>query len=89
MEAVKFVAEHCRNNGQFFLFETGQEPPIALKRLIEEIGLHNLAINLDPANLLLYGKANPVDSLDVFGKHVRGVHAKDGEYPTKAKYLGE
>lgn len=89
LEAVKFVAEHCRRNGQFFLFETGQETPITLKRLIEDIGLDNLGINLDPANLLLYGKANPVDALDVFGEYVRGVHAKDGEYPTNGKYLGE
>jgi sugar phosphate isomerase/epimerase len=89
LEAVKYVAEHCKNNGQFFLFETGQETPITLKRLIEDIGLDNLAINLDPANLLLYGKANPVDSLDIFGEYVRGVHAKDGDYPTNGKYLGE
>lgn len=89
LEAVKYVAEHCKNNNQYFLFETGQETPITLKRLIEDIGFDNLAINLDPANLLLYGKANPVDSLDIFGEYVRGVHAKDGEYPTNGKYLGE
>ena len=89
INAVRFIAQYCKNNGQYFLFETGQETPITLKRAIEDIGLDNLGINLDLANLLLYGKGNPIDALDVFGKYVRGVHAKDGEYPTTGKYLGE
>ena len=36
----------------------------------------------------MYGKANPIDALDVFGEYVMGVHAKDGKYPTRAKKLG-
>ena len=77
-----------RSNGQYFLFETGQETPVTLRRIIEDIGTGNLGINLDPANLILYGKANPVDALDVFGEYVRGVHGKDGLYPTNGKDLG-
>lgn len=87
--AIRDLAYHCKRNGQYLLFETGQETPITLKRVIEDVGTGNLGINLDPANLLLYGKANPCDALDVFGEYVRGVHAKDGEYPTTGKYLGE
>jgi sugar phosphate isomerase/epimerase len=36
----------------------------------------------------MYGKANPVDALDVFGAHIVGVHAKDGDYPTNGRELG-
>lgn len=36
----------------------------------------------------MYGKANPVDALDVIGSYVRGVHAKDGLYPTNGRELG-
>ncbi len=36
----------------------------------------------------MYGKANPIDALDVVGRYVRGVHAKDGEYPTDGYSLG-
>ncbi len=86
--AIREVAEHCKKNGQRFLFETGQETPVTLLRTFEEVGLDNLGINLDPANLLMYGKANPVDALDVFGKYVFDVHAKDGCYPTDGKNLG-
>ena len=88
VEAVKDIALHLKKNGQNFLFETGQETPITLKRLIERVNTGNLGLNLDPANLLLYGKANPVDALDVFGSYVMGVHAKDGNYPTTGDFLG-
>ena len=86
---IRDLAEYCKANGQYLLFETGQETPITLKRTIVEVGTGNLGINLDPANLLLYGKANPCDAVDIFGEYVRGVHAKDGEYPTNPAYLGE
>lgn len=86
--AIKVVAEHCAAQGVEFWFETGQETPVTLLRTIELVGTGNLGINLDPANLILYGMGNPVDALEVFGKYVRGVHAKDGLYPTTGSELG-
>ncbi len=87
--AVREVAEHCRELGLEFWFETGQETPVTMLRLIQEVGTGNLGVNLDPANLILYGKANPIDALDVFGEHVKNVHAKDGLYPTDPMRLGQ
>ena len=87
--SLRELVEYVRNNGQYFLFETGQETPVTLRRMIEDIGYDNLGINLDPANLILYGKANPIDALDVFGKYVRDIHGKDGCYPTDGKNLGQ
>jgi L-ribulose-5-phosphate 3-epimerase len=46
-------------------------------------------VNLDTANLILCGKGNPVDAMDVFGHLVRGVHAKDGLFPTGPRNFGE
>ena len=89
VEAVRTVAARCMQNGQYFLFETGQETPVTLLRTIGDVGLDNLGVNLDPANLILYGKANPVDALGVIGKYVRDVHAKDGCYPTDGRTLGQ
>lgn len=88
LSALKVVAGKCRENGQRFLFETGQETPVTLKRAIADIGLDNLGVNLDPANLIMYGKANPVDALDVLGEYVMGVHGKDALYPTDGRKLG-
>lgn len=86
--AVRQVAEHLKKNGQRLLFETGQETPVTMLRCFEKTGSDNLGVNLDTANLILYGKANPVDSLDVFGKYVMNIHAKDGLYPTDGHKLG-
>jgi L-ribulose-5-phosphate 3-epimerase len=88
VEALKSIGGRCAELGIEFWFETGQETPVVLLRTIEAVGTGNLGINLDPANLILYGMANPVDALDVFGRYVRGVHAKDGVYPTKGTELG-
>lgn len=87
--ALKYLVRKCKQNGQYFLFETGQETPVTLLRVMQDIGFDNVGINLDPANLIMYGKANPVDSLDVFGTYVRGVHGKDGLYPTDGRELGD
>ncbi len=87
--SIRNIAEHLKENGQNLLFETGQETPVTLRRTIEDVGTGNLGINLDPANLILYGKANPIDALDVFGDLVMDIHAKDGCYPTCGNELGE
>jgi len=89
VKAIQEVANHCRANGQTFLMETGQETPITLLRAIQDTGLDNVGVNLDTANLILYGKGDPVAALDVIGKYVRGLHAKDGHYPTDPRNLGE
>lgn len=86
--ALREVVSFCRDRSLEFWFETGQETPVALLRVIEDLATDNLGVNLDPANLLMYGKANPVDALDIIGRFVRGVHAKDGEYPTNGRELG-
>lgn len=87
-DAVRTVAEHCKKNGQYLLFETGQETPVTLLRCFEEVGCDNLGINFDTANVILYGKANPVDAVEMFGKYVRNLHAKDGKYPVNGHDLG-
>lgn len=86
--AIREVAEYCRQLGIEFWFETGQETPVVLLRTIEQVGTGNLGINLDPANLILYGKGNPIDALDVIGPYVRNIHVKDGFYPTNGDQLG-
>jgi sugar phosphate isomerase/epimerase len=85
---VRDLASHMQRLGLDFWFETGQETPVTLLRLIQAVGVKNLGINLDPANLILYGKGNPIDALDVFGRYVKNVHAKDALYPTDPMKLG-
>jgi len=89
VDAIRTVAQHCQGNGQYFLMETGQETPTTMSRAIRDVAMPNLAVGLDTANLILYGKANPVDAVDILGPHVRSIHAKDGKWPTNPDELGE
>ena len=54
-----------------------------------DVGVDNQGVNFDLANLILYGKANPVDAIELLGPYVQGIHAKDGMWPTNPKQLGE
>lgn len=89
VEAIREVSHHCQSNGQYFLMETGQETPTTMSRMLRDVAMPNLAVGLDTANLILYGKANPVDAVDILGPHIRSVHAKDGRWPTNPSELGE
>jgi sugar phosphate isomerase/epimerase len=89
VQAIREVAIHCAGNGQDFLMETGQETPTTMSRAIMDVNQPNLGVGLDTANLILYGKANPVDAVDIIGPHVRSVHAKDGMWPTDPMKLGK
>jgi sugar phosphate isomerase/epimerase len=87
--AIQEVAKHCAQNGQRFLMETGQETPTTMARAIKDVNQPNLGVGLDTANLILYGKANPVDAVDIIGSHVYAIHAKDGKWPIDPMKLGE
>ena len=86
--AVRDLANKYKKKNQRLLLETGQETPVTVLRLIQATGCDNIGINLDTANLILYGKANPVDALDVFGPYVWNTHCKDGLFPTCGDKLG-
>lgn len=87
--AIREVAKHCAGNGQDFLMETGQETPTTISRAIQDVDQPNLGVGLDTANLILYGKANPVDAAGIIGRHVKSIHAKDGQWPTDPMKLGK
>ncbi len=89
VDSIGKVATHCRENGQYFLMETGQETPTTMSRMLRDVAMPNLAVGLDTANLILYGKANPVDAIEILGPHIRSIHAKDGRWPTDPSKLGE
>lgn len=89
VDAMREVATYCKKNGQNFRYETGQETPITLVRAIRDVELDNQGINFDLANLIMYGKANPVDAIELLGPYIQGIHAKDGLWPTNPHALGE
>lgn len=67
-------------------FETGQEPPheqAAVLRDVRAALAHTpgaearVGINFDPANVILYGVAEPMEALGVLAPHILQVHIKD------------
>ncbi|MEZ2347679.1 sugar phosphate isomerase/epimerase family protein [Terriglobus sp. RCC_193] len=89
VKAIRELAEHCAGNGQHFLMETGQETPTTMLRMIKDVNHPALGVGLDTANVILYGKANPVDAMKILGPHVQAIHAKDGMWPTDPDKLGK
>ncbi|MBQ7363461.1 MAG: sugar phosphate isomerase/epimerase [Clostridia bacterium] len=82
------LASYCRSIGVNILLETGGESPVTLLRLIEDTALDNLFVNLDTANLIMYGYGNPRDAVYTLGGRIRSIHIKDGLPPTTSRELG-
>ena len=88
VEAVRKLADHCAANGQDFCLETGQEAALVLLRFIKDVDRHNLKVNFDPGNMVLYGSGDPIEALDMVKDYVVSVHAKDGKWPQNEGELG-
>ncbi len=88
VDAIREVALYCKSKGLNLRCETGQETPITLVRAIRDVGTGNVGVNFDAANLVMYGKANPMDAVRLLAPYVQGVHVKDGIYPTDPNKLG-
>ncbi len=70
-------------------FETGQETAATLLGVLEELDHPAAGVNFDPANMILYGKGEPVEALRLLRAHVRQIHVKDGLPPRVAGTWGE
>ena len=81
---VRRICDYAAKHGQTFALETGQEPAGVLLEFIHDVDRRNLAINFDPANMIMYGSGDPIQALEVLASHVRSVHCKDGEWPDKS-----
>ncbi len=88
VKILRGFALYCKKFDMDLLLETGGESPVTLLRLIEDAGTGNVFVNLDTANLIMYGYGNPVDAVYTLKGRIRSLHAKDGLPPTDSKKLG-
>jgi len=88
IQTLRDVCRHFKRNGQNCLVETGSELPSTLLRTIRDVRTGNLFVNFDTANVILYGKANPLDCVELFGEYIRACHMKDGVWPNRDESLG-
>jgi len=74
------------------LLETGQETAQTLLLFLSEMkkrGAATLAVNFDPANMLLYDMDNPIEALRLLAPHVRQTHVKDAKRTTVKEQWGD
>lgn len=69
--------------------ETGQETAPALIHLLKAVDRRNVRVNFDPANMILYGKGNPIEALQLLMPHIAQVHIKDATATTVPGTWGE
>jgi sugar phosphate isomerase/epimerase len=77
IERIGNVADEMKAAGLRMLLETGQETPDGLLQVLADLGRDNVAVNFDPANILLYGVGEPIEAARKLGRHIASVHAKD------------
>jgi sugar phosphate isomerase/epimerase len=83
VDVTRQLCDHCAKNDQFLHLETGQETGDGLLEFIRIVAKDNLKINFDPANMILYGTGQPIETLRKVGSHVRSIHCKDGTWSDK------
>lgn len=77
-EACNELAEYAHQNGAFFAIETGPEPAERLKTFLDSLDSKGVAVNLDPANLVMVTGDDPVKAVYTLKDYIVHTHAKDG-----------
>ena len=77
-QACNELAEYANQNGAFFAIETGPEPAQRLKVFLDSLGSKGVAVNLDPANLVMVTDDDPVKAVYTLRDYIVHTHAKDG-----------
>ena len=78
-ESLREVGEYAVRSGAYLAIETGPESPQALKSFIEKaVCSKGIAVNMDPANLVMVQNVDPVVAVGILKDHIVHTHAKDG-----------
>ncbi|MFA6693492.1 MAG: sugar phosphate isomerase/epimerase family protein, partial [Bacillota bacterium] len=77
LEAAKEVAKYAENHGAFLASETGPESPELMKDFLDAVESKGIAVNYDPANLVMRG-FDYLGGVKVLAPYIVHTHAKDG-----------
>ena len=61
-----------------FAIETGPETAVVLKKFLDSLGSKGVAVNMDPANLVMVTGDDPVQAVHTLKDYIVHTHAKDG-----------
>ena len=77
-EACGILSEYADSMQSHFAIETGPETASVLKPLLDGLHSKGVAVNLDPANLVMVTGDDPVQAVHTLGDYIVHTHAKDG-----------
>lgn len=77
-EACHELAEFADSVGAHFAIETGPETSAVLKDFLDDLHSTGVAVNLDPANLVMVTGDDPVAAVYNLRDYIVHTHAKDG-----------
>ncbi len=77
-EACHELAEFADSMGAHFAIETGPETSAALKVFLDDLHSTGVAVNLDPANLVMVTGDDPIQAVYNLKDYIVHTHAKDG-----------
>ena len=77
------LASYADSIGSHFAIETGPETSATLKKFLDSLNSTGVAVNLDPANLVMVTGDDPVGAVYNLQKYIVHTHAKDGNMLTK------
>jgi sugar phosphate isomerase/epimerase len=77
IDRTKWLADKAGEFNVTLLMETGQETAEELLEFLEKLNHPALAVNFDPANMILYDKGNPIEAIKILSRWVKHVHIKD------------
>ncbi len=83
VKTLQQACEFAQSKSVSIHLETGQEPAEVLLTFLKTVDRTNLAINFDPANMILYGCGEPLPALEILGPYVKSVHCKDATWSDK------
>ena len=78
-DACGELAEYADSLGAHFAIETGPEPAKTLKGFLDGLHSRGVAVNLDPANLVMVSGDDPVQAAHTLKDYIVHTHAKDGK----------
>lgn len=77
-EACFALSRYADSIGSHFAIETGPETSLTLKNFLDTLGSTGVAVNLDPANLVMVTGDDPVQAVYNLKDYIVHTHAKDG-----------
>ncbi len=78
-KACRELAEYADSLDAHFAIETGPEKSETLRKFLDSLGSKGVAVNLDPANLVMVTGDDPVRAVYNLKDYIVHTHAKDGK----------